>query len=108
MQIAEVMDPYHSLIDVTRCDLWTLVTVHPGAPTVEGIQEIAHKLHAYEAAGWGTPWAPPDADIDFSALLADPVSILAAIEPGIVTIPALPPSVPQAMRVPGVDYSPTR
>lgn len=108
MQIAEVIDPYHALVDVTRCDLWTLISVHPGAPTGSVAQEIAHRLHSDEVEPWARPWVPPGGALDYGALLHDPIGTLTRMQPHLLTVPAIPCVIPHAMRVPGVDYSPTR
>lgn len=105
MQIAEVMDPSKERVDITRCDLWTLISVQPGTPTIEGVLEMASKLDPFEAEGWGRPWTGPSADL--KALLKDPIRTLNLADRTILRRPAVPAVIPPAMWVPGRDYTHT-
>ncbi|WP_433701839.1 hypothetical protein [Nocardiopsis sp. CA-288880] len=98
MQIAEVLRPHIDPIDITRSDLWTLITIHPGTPTPPGIQEIARRLHDNEVSSWATPWFGEG--VDLAAIARDPLRYIAGVNPTILTVPALPHVVPRIQRAP--------
>ena len=102
MEVREVPRHHADPIAFIRTPEWTSIWVHPGTPTIEGVEDIAHRLLDDEYYGWGTPWAGPA--VDLRALVRDPLGTLNRADSTILTKPALPYVVPRSQRAPWGCY----
>lgn len=99
MSIQEVLTPHLSPIDITRCDEWTHVAVHPGTLSPEIAQELAARLDPdSELGSWITPFAGHS--VSLRELRADPLPYLGARNPALLRLPCLAHYIPRILRVP--------
>jgi len=102
MTVQEVLTPHISPIDVTRCDEWTHIAVHPGALSPEIAQEIAARLDpATELGSWIRPFA--GSTVDLRTFRTDPLLYLGARSPALLHLPCLAHYIPRILRVPWVQ-----
>lgn len=98
MTIQEVLTPHLSPIDITRCDQWTLIAIHPGSVTPHVIREIAPRVTSHEHTPWLRPFLGPSLDVP--KFLASPIAYLEARSPGLLHVPCQPHYIPEALRAP--------
>jgi hypothetical protein len=102
MEVREVPRHHADPIAIVRTSEWTSIWVHPGTPTPEGIEGIAHQLEDDEHFSWGTPWV--GSAVDLRALARAPIATLARVAPTILTTLVLPHVVPRIQRAPWGIY----
>lgn len=95
----EVATPNHSLIDVTRCDQYTLVNVHPGSDIKPVAQEIADNLDPdSELGSWFSGFS--SLAVDLRALRRDPIGTIAALDPRLLSVRCQAAYIPPVLQVP--------
>lgn len=95
----EVDSPQHALIDMTRCDQYTLVNVHPGSDITPVAQEIADNLDPdTELGSWFAGFS--SLAVDLRALRRDPIRVIAALDPRLLNIRCHPAYIPPVLQVP--------
>lgn len=95
----EVDSPQHALTDVTRCDQYTLVNIHPNADIRPVAQEIAEHLEPDSELGtWFSGFS--SLAVDLRALRRDPIGTIAALDPRLLSVRCQAAYIPPVLQTP--------
>lgn len=94
----EVAAPNYSLVDVTRCDQYTLINIHPESDIAPVAQEIADTLDDTELGTWIHGFT--SLAVDLRALRRDPIRTIAALDPRLLSVRCRPEYIPPVLQTP--------
>lgn len=95
----EVDSPQHALTDITRCDQYTLVNIHPNSDIRPVAQEIAEHLEPDTELGtWFSGFTA--LAVDLRALRRDPIGTIAALDPRLLNIRCQATYIPPVLQTP--------